>query len=341
MRYQDWLHMLQDTQDLPDEGLAGLLTCEDARVQEELHARARSVAQERFGKEVYLRGLVEWSNVCRNDCLYCGIRRSNASIVRYTLSAEAILACTEALYAEGLRTVVLQGGENPAGALQLVDTVGAIRRRWPDLAITLSLGELPFGTYAALRKAGANRYLLRHETASPDHYSRLHPEGMQLQRRLDCLAELRRLGFQTGMGMMAGSPYQTVSHLVADIRLMQDFRPEMIGIGPFVPQQDTPLGAFPAGNPNLTLRLYSILRLMLPDALIPSTTALATVLPQGCIKGILAGANVIMPGFTPASVRDEYRLYGNKARQALDTVRKELASIGYAASASRGDYCTH
>ena len=341
MHPQDLLKRLQDRQDLPDEGLAGLLTCEDPQVQEELHARARRVAQERFGKEVYLRGLVEWSNVCRNDCLYCGIRRSNASVGRYSLTPDQVLACTQELYDKGLRTVVLQGGENPAGALLLVDTVAEIRRRWPEIAITLSLGELPFDIYAALRKAGADRYLLRHETADAGHYARLHPQGMSLQKRLDCLAELRRLGFQTGMGMMAGSPFQTVSHLVADIRLIQAFRPEMIGIGPFVPQKDTPLGGFPAGNPTLTLKLYSILRLMLPDALIPSTTALATVLPDGFKKGILAGANVMMPSFTPASVREEYQLYGNKALEALEKIKTDLASIGYAASASRGDYCKH
>lgn len=341
MQYQDGPDILYHRRDLTDEGLVGLLTCEDPEVLEALYARARQVAQERFGNEVFLRGLVEWSNVCRNDCLYCGIRRSNAAIGRYSLSPEEILSCTETLYQAGLRTVVLQGGENPAGALQLVDTVAQIRRRWPDLAITLSLGELPFSTYAALRKAGADRYLLRHESASPAHYARLHPAGMRLEHRLDCLKELRRLGFQTGMGMMVGSPYQTVEHLVADIRLIREFAPEMIGIGPFVPQKDTPLGTFPAGSPTLTLKLYAILRLMLPDALIPATTALATLLPDGRKKGILAGANVIMPSFTPERVRDHYQLYGNKSHEALEAILNDLASIGYAASASRGDYCKH
>ena len=338
MRYQELLHMLQERRVLPDEGLAALLACQDAGVVEELHARARQVAQERFGKEVYLRGLVEWSNVCRNDCLYCGIRRSNATIGRYSLSSEEILQSTEAIFNAGIRTVVLQGGENPAGVQELVNVVAQIRGRWPELAITLSLGELPFGTYKALREAGADRYLLRHETATPEHYARLHPAGMSLEHRLECLKELRRLGFQTGMGMMAGSPSQTLEHLVADIRLIREFAPEMIGIGPFVPQKDTPLGTFPAGDPALTLKLYSILRLMLPEALIPSTTALATVLPDGCKKGILAGANVIMPNFTPASAGAEYKLYENKSRQELASIKKDLASIGYAASASRGDY---
>ena len=341
MRHQELLDKLQSLQDLPDEDLAFLLGSSDPSMQEELHARAREVSMERFGNEVFLRGLVEWSNVCRNDCLYCGIRRSNAAVSRYSLTQEQILACTESLYQKGLRTVVLQGGENPAGALDLVPVVAQIRRRWPHLAITISLGELPFAIYAALREAGANRYLLRHESACPAHYARLHPEGMSLANRLACLAELRRLGFQVGMGMMVGSPYQTVANLVADIRLIQEYGPEMIGIGPFVPQQDTPLGAFPAGDSQLTLRLYSILRLMLPDALIPATTALATVLPGGCIKGILAGANVIMPNFTPATVSGHYALYNHKSHQELENIVKDLHSIGFAASASRGDYCKH
>ena len=338
MNYQELFHTLRYTQDLPDEGLAALLACLDTGVQEELHACAREVTQERFGKEVYLRGLVEWSNVCRNDCLYCGIRKSNLSLARYSLGADEVLRCADAVYGAGIRTVVIQGGENPAGALGLVPVVAEIRRRWPEMAITLSLGELPFGTYKALREAGADRYLLRHETATSAHYARLHPAGMSLEHRLACLDELRRLGFQVGMGMMAGSPYQSLEHLLADIRLIQRFGPEMIGIGPFVPQKDTPLGTFPAGDPELTLKLYSILRLMLPDSLIPSTTALATVLPDGCKKGILAGANVIMPNFTPAQVSGSYNLYNHKSRQELDTIKKDLASIGYAASASRGDY---
>lgn len=341
MSYQDLLHTLHSRQDLPDDGLAFFLTCEDPQVQEALHERARQVACERFGKEVYLRGLVEWSNVCRNDCLYCGIRRSNGTLSRYSLGADAILGCAEAISQAGIRTIVIQGGENPAGAQALVQVVAQIRRRWPELAITLSLGELPFGTYAALREAGADRYLLRHETASGEHYARLHPEGMTLGHRLECLRELRRLGYQVGMGMMVGSPFQTVQNLVEDIRLLHEFQPEMIGIGPFIPQAHTPLGAHPAGSARTTLRLLSILRLMLPDALIPATTALATLLPDGHKKGILAGANVIMPGFTPASVRENYQLYDNKSREELETIKKDLASMGYAASASRGDYCKH
>ena len=228
MLYESVLDELVEHRDLSDEALATLLSCNDGEVEEELHSRAREFAVSRFGHEVYLRGLVEWSNVCRNDCLYCGIRRSNPGVSRYTLTKEEILSCAERIYDEGIRTIVLQSGENPSSALSLAGVVSEIKSSWPDVAVTLGLGELPFSTYATLRRAGAD--------------ARLHPAGMSLEHRLECLSELRRLGFQTGMGMMVGSPYQSVCDLVADIRLIQSFRPEMIGIGPFVPQK-TPRSA--------------------------------------------------------------------------------------------------
>ena len=324
-----------------------LLESDDPGLVEELFRQAREVAQERFGKQVYLRALIEWSNVCRNDCLYCGIRRSNTAIRRYTLCKEEILSCCETAYRLGLRTFVLQGGENPAAALSLAAVVGEIRAGWPDCAITLSLGELPQETYALLRRAGADRYLLRHETASASHYARLHPEGMRLETRLRCLRSLRELGFQTGMGMMVGSPYQTAQDLLADIRLIESFRPQMIGVGPFVPQGDTPFASFPPGRPELVLRLYAILRLMLPNALIPSTTALATLLPDGRTAGILAGANVLMPSFTPRENSADYALYNGKsarlqdAAEALRSLKEQLSAIGYSASADRGDYAEY
>ena len=330
---------------LDDNSIRAILESRDASRVEELHAAAREVAQERFGKQVFLRGLIEWSNVCRNDCLYCGIRRSNADVCRYTLDRETILESCSNAYGHGLRTFVLQGGENPKGAEELVPVVAEMRASWPDAAITLSIGELPFETYAALRKAGADRFLLRHETASEAHYAKLHPAGMTLKHRLECLHELRRLGFQTGMGMMVGSPYQTVENLIADIHLIVSFRPEMIGVGPFVPQKDTPFGAFPAGSAEITLKLYSIFRLLLPDALIPSTTALSTVMPGGRKMGILAGANVIMPNFTPANSREAYNLYDGKPQtdgaEQLEAIRKDMASIGYAINPGRGDYKKH
>jgi len=331
----DYVHELRERKTLDDEGLKALLESKDESLIEELFRNAREVSVEQFGREIWLRALIEWSNVCRNDCLYCGIRRSNAKIPRYSLTREEILASCDQAWQLGLRTFVLQGGENPIGAAELAGTVAEMRASWPDAAITLSLGELPFESYLNLLQSGANRYLLRHETANPAHYARLHPASMTLQRRLACLRTLRRLGFQTGMGMMVGSPFQNLDDLIADIRLIETFRPQMIGLGPFIPHPDTPLGQYPAGSADRTLRLYAILRLMLPQAWIPSTTALSTLRPDGRKAGILAGANVVMPNFTPASRRGDYALYAGKSVpdvEAVDNLKQlfqEIESIGY------------
>ena len=335
---------LRRERSLKDEGLRTLLESDDPALQGALTDAARQVADSVYGRRVWLRGLIEWSNACRNDCFYCGIRRSNRKIQRYTLSREAILSCCEAAWNEDIHTFVLQGGENPPAAKEIVGTVAEIRASWPEAAITLSLGELPAETYALLRKAGADRYLLRHEAADPTLYERLHPAGMRLENRLACLKTLRELGYQTGMGMMVGAPFQTTEHLIRDIRLIEAFRPEMIGIGPFIPQRDTPLGCHPAGSADTTLRLLSILRLMHPKALIPSTTALSTLSPDGRLSGIRVGANVIMPDFTPAEQRAAYDLYEGKnagwteARSNLQQLRKELAEAGYTIDPGRGDY---
>ncbi len=296
--------------DFSDKVLAELLESADENRIRQLKADALAVRKAAKGDEVLRRGLIEWSNVCRNDCLYCGIRRSR-DIGRYTLTPEEILACCERIVADGVGTFVLQGGENPAGALALVPLVREMRRRWPVQAITLSLGELPFETYRLLKEAGANRYLLRHETADAAHYASLHPAPMRLESRLACLRELRRLGFEVGMGMMVGSPGQTTAHLLEDLRLIREFGPEMIGIGPFIPQDGTPFAHFPAGSAETTLRLIAILRLMLPQANIPSTTALA-VLCGGKDAGLAAGANVVMPNYTPAAQKQQYDLYRGK-----------------------------
>ena len=335
MNRYDLVDELRERRTLGDGGLRELLETGDGSLVEELHRNAREVAVEQFGKTIWLRALIEWSNVCRNDCLYCGIRRSNLSLPRYSLTQDEILQCCDQAWRLGLRTFVLQGGENPIGAAVLAGTVAEMRAAWPDAAITLSIGELPFNTYLNLLHSGANRYLLRHETANPAHYARLHPASMTLQHRLACLRTLRRLGFQTGMGMMVGSPFQTTDDLIADIRLIESFRPQMIGLGPFIPQHDTPFHDFPAGSTDLTLRLYSILRLMLPQAWIPATTALATLRSDGRTAGILAGANVLMPNFTPVAHRDAYALYEGKVRpdiEAVETLNQlitELDTIGY------------
>jgi len=327
--------ILRERRTLDDQGLKTLLESDDLSLEEDLFRNAREVAVGQFGREIWLRALIEWSNVCRNDCYYCGIRRSNQTLPRYSLSHEEILSCCDQAWRLGLRTFVLQGGENPSAAMALAPTVAEMRASWPDAAITLSLGELPFKTYALLRRNGANRYLLRHETANPAHYNQLHPASMRLENRLACLQELQRLGFRTGMGMMVGSPFQTTEDLIADIRLIQRFQPGMIGLGPFIPHPDTPLGQYPAGNAGETLRLYAILRLMLPQAWIPSTTALSTLRPDGRKAGILAGANVVMPNFTPASRRGDYALYAGKSAPAVEAADnlyqliQEIESIGY------------
>lgn len=305
------IETLRDTHTLPDEAFVELLETDDRVLIRQLREAALAARRSVKGEELLRRGLIEWSNVCRNDCLYCGIRRSRPGLVRYSLSREQILDCCKRIVEAGIGTFVLQGGENPAGALELVPLVRTLRERWPRQAITLSLGELPFDTYRKLKEAGANRYLLRHETANPLHYRQLHPAPMHLESRLACLQELRRLGFETGMGMMVGSPGQTTALLVEDIRLIQSFRPEMIGIGPFIPQADTPFAQHPAGSAETTLRLISILRLMLPEANIPSTTALA-VLRGGKEAGLEAGANVVMPVFTPETEKVKYDLYKGK-----------------------------
>ena len=326
---------LRERRTLDNEGLRELLESEDESLREELFRTAREVAVERFGHEIWLRALIEWSNVCRNDCYYCGIRRSNRTLPRYSLTKDEILSCCDLAWRMGLKTFVLQGGENPPAAEGIASVVAEMRASWPEAAITLSLGELPYDTYALLRRCGANRYLLRHETANSAHYARLHPSGMQLESRLACLRILHKLGYQVGMGMMVGSPFQTTDDLIADIRLIESFRPQMIGLGPFIPQHDTPFGDNPAGSASLTLRLYAILRLMLPQAWIPATTALATLRPDGRTAGILAGANVIMPNFTPASRRSAYALYEGKARpdaeavETLNQLKQELDTIGY------------
>lgn len=331
--------------DLPDAQLRTLLESQDASLAEELFAAAREVRDSHVGHTVRLRGLVEITNCCRNDCLYCGIRASNTGLHRYTLSACDVLSACEKAYAKGIRTFVLQGGENPSLAPYQASIVAQLHQRWPDAVITLSLGELPFESYAAFRKAGAQRYLLRHESATAEHYARLHPAGKTLASRLACARELRRLGFETGLGMMVGSPFQTTDHLIADLRLLQSFRPEMVGCGPFIPHPATPFAAFPAGSAGTTLRLYAIIRLMLPDANIPSTTALRVLLGrQGAVAeavrgalalspfpGLEAGANVLMPNFSPRFARADYDLYEGKTAQdsGVDTMITQLKQAGY------------
>ena len=330
---------------LPRADMLALLACEDAQTLAHLFARARQAREAVYGKDVYIRGLIEFTNFCKNDCLYCGIRRSNARARRYRLSREEILACAEAGYQMGFRTVVLQGGEDAYFTDErLCAIVRALKAARPDRAVTLSVGERSRESYQALFDAGADRYLLRHETATKAHYERLHPPEMSYERRMACLAGLKSIGYQTGCGFMVGSPGQTAEHLLADLEFIARFQPQMVGIGPFIPHRDTPLGAFAAGTVNLTLKLLAIIRLLLPNVLLPATTALATLDARGCEKGMLAGANVVMPNLSPAQAREKYALYEGKATaagetaNALSDLRRRMESIGYRVAVARGDH---
>lgn len=297
-----------------------------------------------YGNAVYVRGLIEISSFCKNDCLYCGIRRSNAQAERYRLTGEEILSCAESGYELGFRTFVLQGGEDGFFTDErLVPIIEELKARHPDCAVTLSLGERSFESYAALRKAGADRYLLRHETADEEHYNKLHPAEMSFQNRMRCLKDLKRLGYQTGCGFMVGSPFQTPETLAKDLKFIEEFKPEMCGIGPFIPHHDTEFAKLPAGTPELTCFLLSVIRLIHPPVLLPATTALGTADPMGREKGILCGANVVMPNLTPASVRKKYELYDNKlsegseAAEGLEELKRRMLVIGYEVAVSRGD----
>ncbi len=309
-----------------------------------LAEKAVAVRREIYGDAVYIRGLIEISNFCRNDCLYCGIRRSNANARRYRLTPQQIVDCAAEGHALGFRTFVLQGGEDMwfTDAI-LCDIVSQIKRRFPDCAVTLSLGERSRESYRRLFDAGADRYLLRHETADPDHYARLHPAAMSFDNRMRCLYDLRDIGYQVGCGFMVGSPFQTSAALAKDLKFIEDFKPDMCGIGPFIPHHDTPFRDMPAGTLEETLYLLSIIRLIHPPVLLPATTALGTIHPEGREKGLLAGANVVMPNLSPIQVRKQYELYDNKictgdeSAQCRRCLEARVERVGYRVVTDRGD----
>lgn len=296
-----------------------------------------------YGTDVYLRGLIEIGNVCRNDCYYCGIRRSNGACDRYRLSDDEILACCAEGYQLGFRTFVLQGGEGVFSVSHICRLVSAMRAAYPDCAITLSLGEYPREDYLAMFRAGANRYLLRHETADAAHYARLHPSAMSFENRMRCLRDLKSIGFQVGCGFMVGSPFQTSATLAKDLKWIETFQPDMCGIGPFIPQKDTPFHNAPPGTADQTLYLLSLIRLIRPNILLPATTALGSIDPNGRARGIPAGANVIMPNLSPVSVRSKYALYDNKlssgdeSAQCKRQLEAHMEAIGFHVVMSRGD----
>jgi len=328
----------------PDDNQLKELIIDDT-VNESLRIKADKVRRKYYGNRVFVRGLIEISNICKNDCYYCGIRKSNKNISRYRLTEDEIYFCCETGYNLGFRTFVLQGGEdiyfNDTVLCRIVDN---IKNKYPDCAVTLSMGERSYESYRNLRMAGADRYLLRHETADNGHYARLHPESMSPDNRKQCLYNLKSLGYQTGAGFMIGSPFQTVDNIISDLRFMQELQPEMIGIGVFIPHHDTPFKNYPHGNPELNIKLISIIRLMFPKVLLPATTALGTVIPDGRERGILAGCNVVMPNLSPVNFRRSYELYDNKictgeeSAQCIECLKRRVESIGFVLDMSRGDY---
>lgn len=328
--------------DLSDKELVELISTD--KYDSEIKMQADNIRRSIYGTDVYIRGLIEFTSYCRRNCLYCGLRRDNRR-ERYRLTDEQILSCCENGYSLGFRTFVLQGGEDAFfDDLHICRIVAGIKERFPDCAVTLSVGEKPRESYLAYKNAGADRYLLRHETADPVHYGRLHPSEMSLENRMRCLYDLKELGFQTGTGFMVGSPFQTAESIVSDLRFMQKLQPEMIGIGPFIPASGTPFEKYPAGDLSLTLRLISIIRLMFPNALIPSTTALGTIHPKGREMGLEAGANVVMPNLSPNDVRKLYSIYDNKictgdeAAECRRCLEERVLAAGYRIVTDRGDH---
>jgi len=297
-----------------------------------------------YGDAVYTRGLIEFTNYCKNDCLYCGIRKGNRACRRYRLTSEQILACADEGYELGFRTFVLQGGEDPATTDEwLCGVVSALKQAHPDCAVTLSVGERSRESYARLKAAGADRYLLRHETATPEHYRKLHPAAMSFDNRMRCLRDLRELGYTVGVGFMVGSPYQTPENLAADLKFIEAFHPEMCGIGPFVPHRATQFAHFPQGTVELTCFLLSLIRIMQPEILLPATTALGTIDEAGREKGMMSGANVVMPNLSPVEVRADYELYdgkictGEEAAECGGCLGARMISIGRRIVVDRGD----
>lgn len=339
---------IDNIQNLNKKQFVKLLSSYDDELKNYAALKARKISNERFGKKIYIRGIIEFSNICKNDCLYCGIRCSNSNVKRFRLTEEEIMNCCGNGYNLGLRTFVLQGGEDPYyDDDRMENIVSKIKRKYPDCAITLSLGERSRESYERLKNAGADRYLLRHETADPEHYSKLHPENMKLATRMECLKNLKSLGYQSGCGMMVGSPYQTIENIAEDFLFLKNYQPEMVGIGPFLPQKDTPFKDMPAGSSDFTLFLISLIRLLLPDSLIPATTALGSAKRNGRIEGILAGANVIMPNLSPEDTKKKYLLYDGKdsindeAFYVIENLKRHLDEIGYEIDFGRGDYRKH
>lgn len=328
--------------------MAALIESNCPELRDYARVKARGIADRQYGKGIFIRGLIEFTNYCKNDCYYCGIRCGNAKAKRYRLSTEEVMACCREGERLGFRTFVLQGGEDPYYTDErMVELIRRIRAAHPECAITLSIGERERESYERFWEAGADRYLLRHETASESHYRKLHPHNLSLERRMQCLKNLKEIGFQTGCGFMVGSPGQTARQLAEDFAFIRKLHPEMVGIGPFIPHHDTPFANEARGGLELTLYLLSLLRIQQPDLLLPATTALATIHPRGREMGIEAGANVVMPNLSPSGVRDKYSLYdgkvctGDEAAECRECLERRIESVGYHIVVGRGDHRGH
>ena len=340
----DLIYKLETSHSLSLSEYQLLIEGRDEEAASLLREKAVSLRKKFYGNRVFIRGLIEFTNYCKNDCLYCGIRSSNKNAHRYRLSEDQIIQCACEGYGLGFRTFVLQGGEDPYFADEkLCQIIRRIKASHPDCAITLSVGERPLESYRALKEAGADRYLLRHETAGAEHYAKLHPERQRFQERMEALRNLRKAGFAVGAGFMVGSPYQTSSDLARDLKFIEEFQPEMCGIGPFIPHKETPFAACPAGSADLTCYLLSIIRLIKPNILLPATTALGTIKPDGREQGILSGANVVMPNLSPVQVRKDYSLYdgkiclGEESAQCVACLSRRIETTGYQIVVDRGD----
>lgn len=324
--------------------LAEIISLNCEKPDNELMRIASETRNKYYGKKIYIRGLIEFTNICKNNCLYCGIRCGNKAVNRYRLSQAEILGCVDHGAELGFNTFVLQGGEDSYfDDKRLCDIVYAIKEKYPECAVTLSVGERSYESYKALRSAGADRYLLRHETADKEHYSKLHPSEMSFENRIKCLYSLKELGYQVGAGFMVGSPYQTDECLVKDLLFLKQLEPDMVGIGPFIPQSESPFSDMPAGTAGLTLTMLALVRLMLPYVLLPATTALGTVSADARIAAFESGANVVMPNLSPPNHRADYALYNNKlftgseAAENLKELERQAAKAGYEIDMSRGD----
>jgi biotin synthase len=344
-KIRELIDKLEQNKVLTHEEFISLLEWDNHEDEAYLYEKARDVRHRVYGKDIYVRGLIEFTNYCKNDCYYCGIRKSNACVQRYRLSNEQIMECCHTGYELGFRTFVLQGGEDGYFTDEkMTQIIRLIKQAYPDCAVTLSVGERSYESYKKFFDAGADRYLLRHETANFEHYASLHPKSMSLSERIGCLFHLKEIGYQVGCGFMIGSPFQTNEHIINDLYFMKELNPHMVGIGPFIPHNETSFSNKQAGTLEKTLRILAIIRLMLPSVLLPSTTALGTIHTCGRQEGILAGANVVMPNLSPLDVRKKYMLYndkictGDEAAEGYYSLKKQMEDIGYNLAVSRGDY---